>query len=228
MANPMDSLGLALDLSGPTGSFALFDKRAPVTPLIEKELLGSFTHSELLLAEIERTLRERTLKFQDISEWVVSSGPGSFTGLRIAFSTLKAFVFARGGQLVTVSGPEARAWGYLTEKKPLNPPESLIVLSYLTADKWVASDFIYEDQRLALKTETLVNETTLELPKTSIVLTEERILARSKTALAEQTIPFPLRARHLCSFSSLESKKIFMPNELSELTPLYLGSSHFE
>ncbi|NBV50143.1 tRNA (adenosine(37)-N6)-threonylcarbamoyltransferase complex dimerization subunit type 1 TsaB [bacterium] len=223
----MNSIGLALDLSGPTGSFALFDQNAPSIPLVEKELLGSFTHSELLLAEIERTLREHAFKFKDISEWVVSSGPGSFTGLRIAFSTLKAFVFARGGQLVTVSGPEARAWGYLTEKKLPQAPESLLVLSYLTADKWVASDFVYKNQRLILRTETIVNENTLELSKTSIALTEERIAARSKNTPAEWTI-FPLRARHLCSFSSLESKKVFLPHELSQVTPLYLGSSHFE
>lgn len=224
----MNSLGLALDLSGPTGSFALYDQQAPAIPLVEKELLGSFTHSELLLTEIDRTLREHAFKFQQISQWVVSSGPGSFTGLRIAFSTLKAFVFARGGQLVTVSGPEARAWGYLTEKKPPHAPESLLVLSYLTADKWVASDFVYKNQKLNLKTETIVNETTLELPNKSVALTEERITACSKNDLMDRTIPFPLRARHLCSFSSLESKKLFMPNELAQLTPLYLGSSHFE
>lgn len=46
----------------------------------------------------------------------VASGPGSFTGLRIGFSTAKGFCFARGSALVAV--PTFDAWAMTASKEP--------------------------------------------------------------------------------------------------------------
>ncbi|MBE0451013.1 MAG: tRNA (adenosine(37)-N6)-threonylcarbamoyltransferase complex dimerization subunit type 1 TsaB [Clostridia bacterium] len=49
------------------------------------------THSEKLMPMIESLMRGLDLKIEDIDEFVVCEGPGSFTGVRIGISTVKAF-----------------------------------------------------------------------------------------------------------------------------------------
>lgn len=49
------------------------------------------THSEKLMPMIECLMRQLDLKIEDIDEFAVCEGPGSFTGVRIGISTVKAF-----------------------------------------------------------------------------------------------------------------------------------------
>lgn len=48
-------------------------------------------HSLMLLAEIDETLREAGVSLAEIELFAVAVGPGSFTGLRAALATVKAF-----------------------------------------------------------------------------------------------------------------------------------------
>lgn len=47
------------------------------------------THSKTLLPMIEATLKEASLSLSDIDGFAITSGPGSFTGVRIGISLLK-------------------------------------------------------------------------------------------------------------------------------------------
>jgi len=49
-------------------------------------------HAENLLPVIDRLLKKEKLKLGDIDAFLISRGPGSFTGLRIGFATLKGFL----------------------------------------------------------------------------------------------------------------------------------------
>lgn len=49
------------------------------------------THSEKLMPMIESLMRGLDMKIEDIDEFAVCEGPGSFTGVRIGISTVKAF-----------------------------------------------------------------------------------------------------------------------------------------
>ena len=82
-----------------------------------EKMLGQYTinngmtHSELLLPMAEDMLRSLGLSFDDIGLYAVSSGPGSFTGLRIGLSLVKGLAFGKDIPCVGVSSLEALAMG---------------------------------------------------------------------------------------------------------------------
>lgn len=59
--------------------------------VINKRLDNTITHSEKLLPLIDECLKENKLKVSDINTFCVTTGPGSFTGLRIGIATIKGF-----------------------------------------------------------------------------------------------------------------------------------------
>lgn len=67
-----------------------------------KELNNGYTHAENLHVFIEQALSECNLKAKDLKAISVSSGPGSYTGLRIGFSAAKGLAFALNIPLITV------------------------------------------------------------------------------------------------------------------------------
>lgn len=225
----MSQICFGLDLSSPKGSFCLFEESSGKAPLLEKELPGAFTHSETLLGELQTALDQCGVDLSEISKWITVSGPGSFTGLRIAYATLKAFALSSSKPVITVEGPEARAYAFF-EEAGLRRRDSteFDVLSYLTADKLVISTFEITGDLLKKTSEAIQQSSSLTLPNNRLVLTEERILASTPSSKTNETVIFPLRAGHLKFFPRLGSRREYSLNEISQLTPLYFGSSHFD
>ena len=58
--------------------------------IIENSLNNGLTHSENLMPLIREALERAELKLQDIDLIAVSTGPGSFTGIRIGVASVKA------------------------------------------------------------------------------------------------------------------------------------------
>jgi tRNA threonylcarbamoyladenosine biosynthesis protein TsaB len=56
---------------------------------------GFMKHAENLLPVIDRLLRRERLKIGDVDAFLIGRGPGSFTGLRIGFATLKGLLAIR-------------------------------------------------------------------------------------------------------------------------------------
>ncbi|BAG13986.1 tRNA (adenosine(37)-N6)-threonylcarbamoyltransferase complex dimerization subunit type 1 TsaB [Candidatus Endomicrobiellum trichonymphae] len=48
-------------------------------------------HSEMIIPSVERLLRDTGNVFQDIDKFAVSTGPGSFTGIRVGMIAIKTF-----------------------------------------------------------------------------------------------------------------------------------------
>jgi len=97
---------LALDTSDARGSVAL---------LRDEQILQTITHdtaedySSWVLPAVERLLAANRLKMQDVEVYAVSAGPGSFTGLRIGLTSVKAWSEVYGGRIAAVSRLEAIA-----------------------------------------------------------------------------------------------------------------------
>ena len=97
----------ACEASSSTASVALLDG---------ERLLGEFsvnagnTHTENLLPMTDALLGAASLKPDDVGLFVLSAGPGSFTGVRIAASFLKGLAFGRSVPSVAVSTLEALAF----------------------------------------------------------------------------------------------------------------------
>ncbi|MBR2613694.1 MAG: tRNA (adenosine(37)-N6)-threonylcarbamoyltransferase complex dimerization subunit type 1 TsaB, partial [Clostridia bacterium] len=98
---------LAVDSSALVASAALCEDGKL---LAEYTVNNKNTHSETLLPMIESLLSFFSLDVKDIDLFAVSSGPGSFTGVRIGAATVKGLAFASGKACVGVSTLEALAY----------------------------------------------------------------------------------------------------------------------
>lgn len=78
---------------------------------IELTLNRPRAHAEYLVPMLSDTLRYGGLESGDVDVIAVSSGPGSYTGLRIGASTAKGFAAAVDAQIVEVPSLEALAFG---------------------------------------------------------------------------------------------------------------------
>ena len=63
---------------------------------IIKEMDESKSHSEFLLKEIDNLLIANEVDISEIDCLSVNIGPGSFTGIRIGISFVKAFFYTKG------------------------------------------------------------------------------------------------------------------------------------
>lgn len=86
---------LAIDTTETTAAAAITDGE---TPIIARAVTGTLTHSETMLPIIAELLRESGLTPGDIGLFACSSGPGSFTGVRIGVSLIKGLAFGRTGK----------------------------------------------------------------------------------------------------------------------------------
>lgn len=75
----------------------------------EKHLRDPRIHSERILTLVDEVLRTAGVGFGNLDAIAVSRGPGSFTGLRIGYSTAKGLCYATGLPLVEVSTFDAIA-----------------------------------------------------------------------------------------------------------------------
>lgn len=64
------------------------------------------THSEKLMPGIESLLKEANISVDDIDLFVVSKGPGSYTGLRIGVASIKAMAYANDKKIIGISSLE--------------------------------------------------------------------------------------------------------------------------
>jgi tRNA threonylcarbamoyladenosine biosynthesis protein TsaB len=74
------------------------------------ELQVEKAHSSFLTVLIEQALYFSGITMQDIKAVAVSSGPGSYTGLRIGVSASKGFCYALQIPLISVNALEAMSW----------------------------------------------------------------------------------------------------------------------
>ena len=91
-------------------------KVATVALMKDENLLSEITlndkreHSVVLMSIIEDLLKYNNLTVNDIDGYVVSKGPGSFTGLRIGMATVKGLSFGSNKPYVSISSLDALAF----------------------------------------------------------------------------------------------------------------------
>jgi tRNA threonylcarbamoyladenosine biosynthesis protein TsaB len=98
---------LAIDTSGKNGSIALARAGEPTAEgdfeLIEIAPLVGGTFSAQLIPQVAELLSSNGFMKTSIGAFVVASGPGSFTGLRVGLAAAKALAEVLGKPIATVS-----------------------------------------------------------------------------------------------------------------------------
>ena len=90
-------------------------KSASVAVCDGERLLGNYnidnglTHSELLLPMAENLVKTLKMSFDDVELFTCTTGPGSFTGVRIGASLVKGLAFGKNRPCIGVSTLEALA-----------------------------------------------------------------------------------------------------------------------
>lgn len=100
-------------------SVALCDSTGTIALREDSE---SKSHASLLTVFIADILKEQAISVSDLDAVAVSSGPGSYTGLRIGVSAAKGIAFGSGKQLIAVETLESMFSG-MREKSKLSPEE---------------------------------------------------------------------------------------------------------
>ncbi|MGA8145642.1 MAG: tRNA (adenosine(37)-N6)-threonylcarbamoyltransferase complex dimerization subunit type 1 TsaB [Candidatus Acidiferrales bacterium] len=97
---------LALDTSSPSGSLAVLhdEKVIGVVSTTTGEV-----YSSRMFRELEFLLGELALKMEQVELFAVAAGPGSFTGLRVGLTAVKAWAEVYGKPIAAVSALKAVA-----------------------------------------------------------------------------------------------------------------------
>ena len=97
---------LAFDSVAKIASVALCDGERV---LAQYSIDNGMTQSELLLPMAESILSSVGLSFSDVELYACTTGPGSFTGVRIGVSLIKGLAFGKNTPCVSVSSLESLA-----------------------------------------------------------------------------------------------------------------------
>lgn len=109
---------LGIDSSGLVASAAIADGE---NLLAEFTVNNKQTHSQTLLPMIDNVVKMSGVSLSDIDVIAISSGPGSFTGLRIGSSTAKGLGFALGKKIVDVPTLEGLAFRFAGSNELICP-----------------------------------------------------------------------------------------------------------
>lgn len=101
---------LAIDTSSKICSVAILEDTEII---IEKHIEDELTHSQKLMPLIDELLKKCNLKIKDFDLLSCCIGPGSFTGVRIGVSTVKAFYDVTSIPIVGVTSLESLAYNTL-------------------------------------------------------------------------------------------------------------------
>ncbi len=109
---------LGIETSTKTGSVAVVSEEGVIA---QYSLNIEITHSERLMATVDRVLKDTGLAIADMRGFSVSAGPGSFTGLRIGISTVKGLALATDKPIAAVQTLQALAWNLPVAAHPVCP-----------------------------------------------------------------------------------------------------------
>jgi tRNA threonylcarbamoyl adenosine modification protein YeaZ len=89
---------LAIDTAWEASSVAVIDGERQV---VRSEIIGR-GHAEILMQQIEAAMAEAGLGFADLDRIAVTTGPGSFTGLRIGIAAARGIALVTGKPAVGI------------------------------------------------------------------------------------------------------------------------------
>ncbi len=98
---------LSIDSSSKVATIALINDEEIISEYI---LNNKREHSTILMPMIDKILNENNMSINDIDGYVVSKGPGSFTGLRIGMATIKGLSFGSNRPYVSLSSLDGLAY----------------------------------------------------------------------------------------------------------------------
>lgn len=107
---------LAIDTSTTHSSCAVMEDDFVVGDF---SISQSMSHNEILLVMVDEMLKKLNMDIEEIDLFVAVTGPGSFTGIRIGVTTIKALAMSLNKPIVAVNTLEALSFGVFSDKKKI-------------------------------------------------------------------------------------------------------------
>ena len=105
---------LTIETTTKNCSVALFDNDNLI--YLKEQNSHKYSHAEQITLFIEEVLRASKITLYELDGIILSSGPGSYTGLRIGTSTAKGLCYSLGIPLISVSTLKAMAFTMLEDE----------------------------------------------------------------------------------------------------------------
>src|SRR6476660_7024856 len=105
---------LAIDTALDACSAAVLDTAAGTTVALESQPMNR-GHAEALMPLIARVIKQSGVAFTSLDRIAVTTGPGSFTGLRVGLSAARGIALAAGLPVVGVTTLTAYAAAFVTD-----------------------------------------------------------------------------------------------------------------
>jgi tRNA threonylcarbamoyladenosine biosynthesis protein TsaB len=212
---------LAVETSSLAGGVALLDDERLIAEYV---LDVSVTHSERLMAAVDRVLGDARWTPRALDALAVAVGPGSFTGLRIAVSTVKGLAVALGVPIAAVPTLDAMAatlpWATLPVCPVLDARKGEV---YASLYRWDGEGMRREWDYLALAPDALA----ARLGEPVILLGDGATVVRSPHARA---LPAPRRVPSPACVGALGLERLRRGDTVTAaaLEPIYLRPSEAE
>lgn len=220
---------LAIETSTMVGGVAIMGETEGL--IAEQRLNVRTAHSERLMSAVAQALKQAGLQISDIDVFGLSTGPGSFTGLRIGLSAIKGFSFATGKPVVSVPTLEALAWNFPFSAFPVcTMLDARKKEVYAAVFRWVGGGFERVIEEAPVKPLDLLE--TLEYP---VIFTGEGSLIyrdvvqeiAGKDAIfapPQYMVPLPSNVAYLCLKKAANGEFSASP----DLVPFYIRKSEAE
>lgn len=210
---------LAIDTSSPKLGLALLSGGKLIA---RSEVTLERGHAKYLIPSLDKILKKVKLSINKIDALAISIGPGSFTGLRIGVSTVKAIAIAKNKKILAVPSLDVLAYNGLSGKEEYICP-------VIDARKNKIYAALYRRDKGGLKKQTKdllisVEDLVKIIKKPTLFLGDalkvygQRL--NGKAVLAEEKLWFP-RAKFAAILGEELAKKKKFINPF-DLVPLYL------
>ena len=138
---------LGLDTTSVTASVSVADiEKGKVKKYSLFTVKTAMKHSENIMLMLDSALKMYGADISDIEAYAVTSGPGSFTGVRIGVTTVKGLAFPENKPCIDVSSLEAVAYNQTTSS-------IICVLMDARRNQFYYSFFKWENEKLIRLTE---------------------------------------------------------------------------
>jgi tRNA threonylcarbamoyladenosine biosynthesis protein TsaB len=205
-------------------------KACSVAVADESSILGEISlfvpqvHAERLVVMLNNLLENLRLSYRELDAVAFSSGPGSFTGLRIGLSVAKGIAFGQKKELIAVPTLEAIASGFQGQ---LRPGELVVPILHARANEFYYAAYLGKNSELEQETSSRVADAdsiVAEFPPEAIFV-GEGVVAFSKHGKVkskfERLKNLPASARDVATIA----RDKFVRGEFADLrtsVPMYI------
>lgn len=206
-----------------------------ITIMEDNKIIGDFsisqqeTHSEMLIPLLQRMMIDLKIELSDIDLFAIAKGPGSFTGLRIGMTSLKAIAQVFEKPIIGISTLEAMSFSILNDS-------TIISIIDARGKRYFTGVYKWDSDNLTLEFEDILKESDLlnfikEREKVTIVgeatdLLSDEIKALDNVLISPASFNNSI-GRNLCVIAKRKYENGYQDNYF-DLTPSYLRKSQAE